>query len=161
MLTRLRGRLPELHGRIFRETVVKLAADGQEVMTPVDIMDALAAAPFFEALTVADLQNIALRAIVEEVPAGTTLFSGDDPAKSVWVLIEGTGVCDGVPIEPGALLGDGALGILETYGSEVVSQGMTLVRVPTDMVMDLAGASSALGVELIRYASGAYGVGSL
>ncbi|MDG2238820.1 MAG: Npt1/Npt2 family nucleotide transporter [Longimicrobiales bacterium] len=161
MLTRLRGRLPELHGQIFRETVVKLAADGQEVMTPVDIMDALAAAPFFEALTVADLQNIALRAIVEEVPAGTTLFSGDDPAKSVWVLIEGTGVCDGVPIEPGALLGDGALGILETYGSEVVSQGMTLVRVPTDMIMDLAEASSALGIELIRYASGAYGVGSL
>jgi hypothetical protein len=38
---------------------------------------------------------------------------------------------------------------------------MTLVRVPTDMIMDLAEASSALGVELIRYASGAYGVGSL
>ena len=161
MLACLRGRLPELQGRIFRETVVKLAADGQDVMTPVDIMDALASAPFFGSLRVGDLQDIALRAAVVEIPPGETLFSPGDAAENAWVVVEGSGTVDGDRVEAGALVGDVALGISSAYSTSAVSQGMTAIRIPTGMVMELADVSSSLGVELIRHAAGVYGVRAL
>ena len=157
MLACLRGRLSELQGRIFRETVVKLAADGQEVLTPVDIMDVLAQAPFFDALRVGDLQDIALHSRVLEIPAGDTICSSGDPAINTWVIFEGEATEDGVPLAAGAMFGGESLGISKTYESTVVSQGVTVVSISSDLVMELAAVSSALGVELIRHAAGAFG----
>ncbi len=161
ILAKLRSRLADLRGEIYRETVVTLAAEGQEGMTPVDIMDFLAAAPFFDNLRVGDLEEIAVRAEVMELEPGAYLFREGEPADRAFVIAKGRASVEGEVVEAGILLGGEALGTAETYASTGVSEGVTVVCVRSRPVMDLANVSSALGIELIRHAAGVHGVRAL
>ncbi len=161
LLAKLRGRLADLRGDVYRKTVVTLAAEGQEGMTPVDIMDYLAAAPFFRSLRVGDLQEIALGAEVLELEDGAYLVRAGETADRAFVVATGRGSVDGDVVEAGALLGGEALGTSDVYTSTIVSKEMTVVCVRSRPVMDLANVSSSLGVELIRHAAGVYGVRAL
>ena len=92
---------------------------------------------------------------------GERLYDRGDAADRSFVVAEGTGRLDGEPVAAGALLGEEALGVSARYRTEAVSDGMTVICVPSQPVMELADVSSALGVELIRHAAGAYGVRAL
>lgn len=161
LLARFRSRLPDLRHEIYRETVVTLAAEGQGGVTPVDLLDHLTVAPFFEGLRVGDLQEVATRASVRHLKPGDVLFRAGEPAAYTYVVARGECEEDGRTVGSGALLGEEALAMARVHRSTVVSRGMTVVAVPTRPLMELAEVRSALGVELIRHAAGAYGVRSL
>jgi hypothetical protein len=161
ILAKLRSRLSDLRGEIYRETAVRLAATGQDEMTPVDVMDHLSTAPFFRDLRIGDLEEIALCAEVTYLEPGTLLVEEGALADRSFVVAEGHAHRGDEILEAGALVGDEALGISDLYRSTVVSDGATVVCVPSRPVMDLANVSSALGIELIRLAAGAYGVPAL
>ncbi len=161
ILAKLRARLGDLDHELYRRTAVTLAAEGQARMTPVDVMDSLAAAPFFSNLRVGDLQEIALRAEVLRLEDGERVVTEGDPADRSFVIVVGRARRDGEILEAGSLLGSEALGISSVYRCTVVSEGATVVCVPSRPVRDLANVSSPLGRELIRHAAGAYGVRAL
>jgi len=124
------------------------------------VLDLLRDVPLFAELAAADLERIAARARLEDVPAGTVVIEEGSPPAAMYIIVDGDFVVEkrgtGTPIVlntcgPGDLLGE--LSVLENRPRTATVAARTAGRVVVleiDALHDLLRGSLAAALSILR-----------
>lgn len=139
---------------LLRDTVVSLLCPEPGVLNPIERIKLLIGAPLFEALHTQDLAVIAESGTQISTKPGEALFQAGKPAVAVYVVADGAVVAGGERIKAGGVAGIESMLGADFYAADAVSEGASVLRIPTEHILNAARTYSNIATALLAHKLG-------